>query len=237
MTKLPLLLLLVASLAHGQRPQPVSVLAASLFLDPNGNTGIASVISSTDTTGVLTTSLFYSFCVQTTANACLEGNGQIPNAAFTGRLKVDFASPDVLALNVDTSRVPGFTNQICYAPDGFGGCSQGIAPATGGTVNLVFHKTPQGAETLTFTDKTRQNGLITLDSIDTTYQFSGQMAGTVLGVTANTAGITGIVGFGTSSSRTRLVHQSEMLRNWLKHQPFGDRVLRKLDALTKAGDL
>jgi hypothetical protein len=142
----------------------------------------------------------------------------------------------VLALTVDTSLAPGFTNQICNAPNEIGECAGGISPATGGTINLVFHKTRQFAETLTSEDEKRQNGFITLDTLDITYQFSGQMTGTVLGVTANTAGITGIVGFGTARSRARLVEQSEMLRTWLKQQPLGDKVLRELDALLKPGN-
>jgi hypothetical protein len=56
--------------------------AFTYFTDASGNVGFAYVTRQTDpTTNLTTTTLYYSFCVQTTAASCQEGSGVIPNSA------------------------------------------------------------------------------------------------------------------------------------------------------------
>src|SRR4029077_4344006 len=108
-----------------------STQTANYFLDANGNVGAIATIRQTDpVTNVTTTTLQYTFCVQTAAASCLEGSGTIPNDSFTGTLTTSIRKAEVLSLLADTTQ-GGFVNLLCKAPDQLGGCTQGTSPATG----------------------------------------------------------------------------------------------------------
>jgi len=68
-------------------------------------------------TPVWETTVAYSFCIKPWVASCLNGYGKVPNSAFKGSVTGNYLNPDVLTLNVDTSKIPGFLNQICYVPD------------------------------------------------------------------------------------------------------------------------
>jgi len=188
--------LLLSALAQAASTPKIttSTLASSLFFDPDGNTGFVTVIRQTDPDSLITTtSLFYSFCVETTAIFCQQGNGVIPDGALQGEIKANSSPNNVLTVTADTN-VAGFTNEICESDFGF---PINCLPASGGPVNVSFIKTPAFDETIEGTDLIRREHKTTGTRSDVTRQFSGQMTGTVLGVTANTASIGAIVSFET----------------------------------------
>jgi hypothetical protein len=161
--------------------------AFTTFTDENGNVGVVSVARQLDpfTHATTTTTVTYSFCVQTTAASCLEGSGTVPNDAFTGNLTSSVGKADVLKLHADTT-IPGFVNELCIAPDPFGGCEGGISPATGGLISLAFTKKRGDIEVFTSGDFRRENFKITLDSVSTISQFPGKVQGTVIGTNVST---------------------------------------------------
>jgi|ERR1700730_14490840 hypothetical protein len=160
--------------------------AVSFLTDASGNIAIVWVFRATDpTTHVTTSNLLYSFCYQTTAATCLEGQGNIPNEAFTGKATTDVRRGDVLKLLVDTSTVAGFTNELCLGPNN-GGCDQGTSPATGGLFDLTYNKKRGDGEVTTFTDRKTVNYKVTLNAVYVYAVFSGHTQGTVLGINAST---------------------------------------------------
>lgn len=184
----------LAALAAPASNVTTNTLASSLFFDPDGNTGFVTVIRQTDpTTLVSTTSLFYSFCVQTTAALCQQGNGVIPDSAMQGQIGANSSPNNVLTVAADTN-VAGFTNEVCQSEDGF---TFNCVPATGGIVSVSFAKTDAFDETIDGTDLIRRDHKKTGSRFDITQQFSGQMTGTMLGVTANTQSVSGIISFET----------------------------------------
>jgi hypothetical protein len=65
-----------------------STQTANYFVDANGNVGVISASRQTDpATNITTTTMSYSFCVQTTAASCQEGSGTTKRrtAAANGR--------------------------------------------------------------------------------------------------------------------------------------------------------
>jgi hypothetical protein len=171
-----------------------STLASSLFFDPNGSTGFVTVIRGTDPDSlVTTTTLFYSFCVESTATFCQQGNGVIPNTALQGEITAHSSVNNVLTVVADTS-VAGFTNEICESDFGF---PVNCVPTAGGPVSVSFVKTPAFDETIEGTDLIRRDHRPTGTRFDTTRQFSGHMTGTVVGLTANTESIGAILSFET----------------------------------------
>jgi hypothetical protein len=211
----PLILLIL--LSSQTSTNTIATTALSAFLDQNGNTGIVSVERSPQATQV-----FYSFCIVTTAASCLQGQGNIPDSAFTGNLTKNCCKSEQLKLLVDTSTVPGFNNSIC-AP--------GCTPATGGLLDLTFTKTPRVTIISTGTNKRLENGKFVSTTTDVIYEFTSSMTGTVLGVTANTTGIEGSMGFETldSTVKPHAFVVTKVMERWLKTQPWGKLVLRKLE--------
>ena len=180
--KASLVVLFLASLATAQ----TQTLASSWFYDQDGNTGIVSVIRQGNTTQV-----YYSFCVETEAASCNQGSGFVPNSAFTGSINTNLKSGNVLTLQVDTSLVPGFSNWVCIQPDyETAGCLGGQSPTVGGLINVTFTKSKAWARLTTSNDKLYNAGSLVQSTSSGTYGFSADMQGTVLGVPANTAGIT-----------------------------------------------
>ena len=206
---------ILISLAAMAEPAPkitTNFLASSLFFDPAGNTGFVTVIRQTDPVSLATTtSLFYSFCVQTTAALCQQGNGVIPDSSLRGQVRSNSSPNNVLTLLADTN-VSGFTNEICQSEDGF---PFNCVPATGGIVSASFAKTDAFDETIDNTDLIRRQHKKTGSRFDITQQFSAQMTGTVLGVTADTQSITGIVSFETLQQSGEDAPQAEAMSSGL----------------------
>lgn len=158
-----------------------STQTANYFVDANGNVGIISAVRQTDpTTNVTTTTMSYSFCVQTTAPSCEEGSGTIPNDAFAGHLTPNINRAEILNLLVDTTKW-GFVNQLCNAPDPFGGCEQGMSPATGGVIFVHYVKKLGKIQIFSSNNFEEDNYKVTLNSLDSTYQFSGTATGHIFG--------------------------------------------------------
>jgi len=194
--KLIMVLICTSLLAQAAPASKITVntMASSLFFDPNGNTGFASVTRSIDPDAlVTTTTLFYSFCIETTAALCLQGNGTIPNEAFSGEVGANSSRTNVLTLNADTT-VPGFTNELCQVEDGF---PFNCVPANGGAIHLTFTKTDAFDEVINNNDRIRRKHVTTGTRMDRIDQFSGQMTGSILGGSVNTANIGGIMSFET----------------------------------------
>lgn len=165
----------------------INTQAFSYFTDPAGNTGFVYVDRATNpTTKVVTTTLSYSFCLQTTAATCQEGNGVIPNGAFTGILSGRFWVADVVKVLADTT-IPGFVNTLCNQPDEFG-CGQGTSPATGGLISLKFVTKINTIEQFKFNNWKLVNHVVTVDSTDLTSQGPASVQGTILGVNVNNTG-------------------------------------------------
>lgn len=225
-------LVLSASLLAQQAPSGLGVTtrtwAGGWFTDAQGNVGIVYVARLFDpTTGSTTTNLSYSFCIQTTASSCLEGAGRIPNNEFTGIVTAT-SKMDVLILQADTN-ILGFDNQLCIAPDPYGGCSQGTSPATGGIIHLTFTKTRSYSETFTSSDVEKRDGKVVLNTAGATYQASGNMVGTVIGTNVNNTGP--VLSFDTTTSGK--VTQSKALEKWLTGKALGPQTLRRLQMLNE----
>ena len=207
-----------------------NTLASSLMFDANGNTGFVTVIRQTDpTTLVSSTGLFYSFCVQTTAALCQQGNGVIPDAALQGEVNGNSSPNNVLTLVADTN-VVGFTNEICQSDGGF---TFNCVPATGGIVSVAFAKTNAFDEIIEGTDLIRRDHKKTGSRFDTTHQFSCHMTGTVLGVTLNTQSITGTISFETLQQNGEDAPQAQTMlpgisRVLLSQGRAGQAVLRQV---------
>jgi hypothetical protein len=202
--------------------------ASNYFTDANGNVGFVYVTRKTDpATAVTTTNLSYSFCVQTTAASCLEGNGVIPNNAFTGRLTINIHRADRLKLLADTT-IAGFVNTLCNGPDPFGGCTQGTSPATGGLISLTYVKKRGYIEIFTFSDFKRENFKVTLNSSDQTAQGPASVQGMVLGTNvANDGASWGLEILGNNGSHNGEDHAKAMLGKTMSPQ-----TLRRLERLT-----
>jgi hypothetical protein len=149
--------------------------------DANGNVGVVSATRSTDpATNVTTTTMTYTFCIQTTAPSFQEGSGTIPNDAFAGTLTSSIDRAEILNPLVDTTKW-GFVNQLCYAPDQFGGCTQGTSPATGGVVHIHYVKKLGRIQIVSQNILEEDNYKVTLNSLDSIYQFSGSATGHIFG--------------------------------------------------------
>lgn len=150
---------------------------SNYFTDANGNVGLVFVDRQTDpTTNVTTTTLTYSFCIQTTEATCLEGNGVIPNGAFTGTLHGDPSRAEIVKVLADTT-IPGFTNEVCIGPDPFGDCAQ-TSPATGGLITLTYATKRGNIEIFTSNDYKLENFKVTLNSTNQTSQGPASVQGT-----------------------------------------------------------
>ena len=137
--KLALAVLILAGTALAQI-QPAGTYALSWFYDAQGNTGIVSTVRQIDpTTKLPFTELFYSFCVETTAAVCQEGNGVIPNSAFVGTVSTKLNHPELLTLYADTT-VPSMQNWLCIAPNYDTASCGSTAPGTGGLISVSFAK-------------------------------------------------------------------------------------------------
>ena len=159
--------------------------AFTYFTDAGGNVGFVYVDRQTDpVTQIVTTTLSYSYCVQTTAASCQEGNGVIPNTDFTGTLNGNVKKAELATVLADTS-VPGFSNTLCNGPDQFGGCAGGISPATGGLVSLGYVTATGQVEVFTFNDYKLEAFKVTLNSTDQTSQGPASVQGTVLGTSVS----------------------------------------------------
>ena len=202
---------------------------SNYFTDANGNVGLVYVDRKTDpTTNVTTTTLSYSFCIQTTEASCLEGNGVIPNGAFTGSLHGDSFRAEVVKVLADTT-VPGFTNELCTGPDPFGDCAQ-TSPATGGLITLTYVTKRGNIEIFTFNDYKLENFKVTLNSTNQTSQGPASAQGTVLGTTVNkttaTWGFDTVRGKGSPGSKVQNAQSQLMLEKSLTPQ-----ALRRLQRL------
>jgi hypothetical protein len=98
-------------------------------------------------------------------------------------------------------------------------------------LDLTFTKTPRVTIISTGTNKRLENGKFVSTTTDVIYEFTSSMTGTVLGVTANTTGIEGSMGFETldSTVKPHAFVVTKVMERWLKTQPWGKVVLRKLE--------
>ena len=171
-------------MAQAAAPQTMAV---SWFTDPSGSTGIVSVIRQGNP---VTTSLYYSFCVETEQAVCQEGTGPIPNAAFQGTVGTQLKGNDVLTLLADTTGA-GFSNWLCLQPNyETASCDLGTAPATGGLISVSWSKNSSWARITTANDKLYNLGALVQSTAIGTYAYSARMKGTVLGLPADTSTIT-----------------------------------------------
>ena len=208
--------------------------AFSWFIDASGNTGFVSVQRKTDpVTRIVTTTLSYSFCVETTAASCLEGTGVIPNSAFSGSFSGKFWQADVVKLLADTT-MPGFVNDLCNGPTPIGGCLQGKSPATGGLISLAFVTKISYVDQLTFSEWKLENHVITIDSTDRTSQGPASVKGTLLGTNVNVSssgaavwGIEVLSGKGSLGANAKKAQSHLALENSMPPQ-----ALRRFLALT-----
>lgn len=199
-----LLLPIGAAFAQSTSTNKTLTFANSWFFDQQGNTGIVSVVREPDpTTGQPFTQLFYSFCVETEAAQCQEGTGIIPNATFQGQIHSKHAK-DTLTLLADTT-VPGFQNWLCITPNYDTASCGSTAPATGGLIQVTFVKTFDVARVTTSQDHLYQRGILASSDLEGTWLFSDHMTGTVLGLPANTQGITAAVLMLDTSATTSTV--------------------------------
>jgi len=89
-----------------------------------------------------------------------------------------------LNLLVDTTKW-GFVNQLCNAPDPFGGCEQGVSPATGGVIFVHYVKKLGTIQIFSSNNFEESNYKVTLNSLDATYQFSGTATGHIFGTSVS----------------------------------------------------
>jgi hypothetical protein len=202
---------------------------SNYFTDANGNVGLVFVDRQTDpTTNVTTTTLSYSFCIQTTEATCLEGNGVIPNGAFTGTLHGDPLRAEIVKVLADTT-IPGFMNELCIGPDPFGGCAQ-ISPATGGLITLTYVTKRGNIEIFTSNDYKLENFKVTLNSTNQTSQGPASAQGTVLGTTVSKT--TAAWGFDTVSGKGSLGSKAQKSQSQLTlEKSLTPQALRRLQRL------
>jgi hypothetical protein len=204
-----------------------STQAFNYFTDANGNVGFIDALRQTDpTTNITTTTMSYSFCVQTTAASCLEGSGTIPNDAFAGHLTSNINLAEVLNLLVDTTKW-GFVNQLCNGPDPFGGCTQGTSPATGGVIFVHYVKKLGTIQILTSTNFEETSYKITLDSVDATNQFTATATGHIFGT--NVSDKLAYAAFETLTGKGTPGGQSQAALN----KSLDPKTVRRLERLKK----
>jgi len=213
-----------------------STQAFAYVIDAGGNVGLVYVFRQTDpTTNLTTTTLSYSFCVQTVAASCLEGSGVIPNSAFAGTLDGNSNRAEVVKLLADTT-IQGFANNLCNAPDEFGECTLGTSPATGGPISLGFVTKKGFVEVFTFNDYKRENFKITINATDQTSQGPASVQGTVLGTSVNNPGaswgISTVSGKGSPGSQARKAQSHLTLEKSITPQAL--RRLQRLRGETPA---
>lgn len=187
-TMLSLLMLPPAALAaHSQTIAQTNAYAYGYFYGADGNLALVNIVRTQDpTTKLTTTELFYTFCAQAGLGvSCQQGDGLIPNSAVNGTVNTKIGSPDVFSVNVDTSAVAGYRNQLCTQGIDWDGDCLGEVTATGGLISISWTRTNAWANVQTGTFKNYQLGRVVGSGSSFNYVFSAKQDGTVLGVYAD----------------------------------------------------
>jgi len=173
---------------------PVGVVAQNFYAYGyfNGPEGIALVEVAritNSTTHQVSTEVFYTFCGQADLGlACQQGDGIVPNTALTGTLPT-VTNKSVMTLNVDTSSVTGYRNQLCTGGiDDYGDCV-GATAATGGLISVTWTKTNAWANVSSSSGKSYTLGKLTGSFSNMQGVFSATQVGTVIGVDASSGAV------------------------------------------------
>jgi hypothetical protein len=197
------LVILLSSLALAQLTGTRISSAGADFVTPDQSVnGVINVNRTKDpVTKVITTELFFRLCSSDgTVVNCQEGNGRIPPSALIGDVTDQANRRDTLTVLVDTAAIEGssgcntpggtpcFSNFMCFNHDEFDDCNGGQGPAVGGLVSMTWVKTTAFETILDDVAKQYDHGKLTLSENTSSFTFTANQTGTVLGLTTNGSG-------------------------------------------------
>ena len=148
------------------------------FFTLSGEEGAVSVYRQ-NVGGIVTTNLYYSFCLNYNYSPCQEGQGTIPNSAFQGNISTRLRAPNTLTLNADTT-ISTMSNWLCYQP--FEGECGSTSPATGGPIVLALTKLFTNASTYAQASNYYASAKLTSGETQAYWDFDATMKGTILGI-------------------------------------------------------